>query len=64
MFIVIPTVPLPPEEIKAVVAGPNSVIVAWAPPPRSHGILIKYTLYSMSSTARSPTAKPLTPQVR
>ena len=38
------TVPERPADIKAVSAGPHSVMVAWRPPLHSNGPLLKYTL--------------------
>lgn len=39
------TVPSKPESIKAVVAGPKSVIVAWGAPKRPRGPITKYNVH-------------------
>ena len=38
-------VPGPPAAIRALPAGPHSIVVSWLPPERPNGILEHYTLY-------------------
>lgn len=41
-----PTVPTAPEGIRAVVTGPTTVLVSWAPPRPALGAILHYNLYS------------------
>ncbi|XP_076065783.1 cell adhesion molecule Dscam2-like isoform X4 [Oratosquilla oratoria] len=50
-------VPQVPGGIKVVVSSSTSVIVAWAAPQRTHGRLVKYTLYMRDAAARDPTTR-------
>ncbi|XP_050537388.1 cell adhesion molecule Dscam2 isoform X2 [Daktulosphaira vitifoliae] len=38
--------PGPPEEIKIAIASAQSLIVSWAPPKYSNGVLLRYNLYT------------------
>ena len=56
------SVPLAPSGIKLVVSGPTSVMVSWAPPPRTHGPLVHYTLH-YRAPGHPPTTRTLQPKV-
>lgn len=58
-----PAVPQAPVSIKAVVGGPNSIMVAWSLPKRTHGIITKYLLYMRAPPDREPVRRILPPQV-
>lgn len=57
------TVPQAPAKIKAVVGGARSVVVSWAAPLRTHGIITKYILYTRAPPERDPSRRILPPQV-
>ncbi|XP_069937284.1 cell adhesion molecule Dscam2-like, partial [Cherax quadricarinatus] len=57
-------VPQAPAGIKVVVGGGESVMVAWAPPQRSHGTITKYVLYVRAPPDRHATRRILPPQTR
>lgn len=42
---VLPKVPSAPAQIKAVLSGPNKIMVSWLPPKFSNGPLTGYTFY-------------------
>ncbi|MPC49523.1 Down syndrome cell adhesion molecule-like protein Dscam2 [Portunus trituberculatus] len=58
------TVPQAPSSIKAVVAGANSIVVAWSLPGRTHGVITKYLLYIRAPPERDPIRRILPPQNR
>ncbi|KAG7165542.1 Down syndrome cell adhesion molecule-like protein 2-like 10, partial [Homarus americanus] len=57
-------VPQAPARIKAVVSGPQSVMVTWSAPERPHGTITKYILYIRAPPERDSTRRILLPQTR
>uniref|UniRef100_T1IIC3 Down syndrome cell adhesion molecule n=1 Tax=Strigamia maritima TaxID=126957 RepID=T1IIC3_STRMM len=55
-------VPGPPADVKALVMSSDAILVAWKPPARQNGIILKYTLY-MRQAEKGGTQHPPTKHI-
>ncbi|XP_055385728.1 cell adhesion molecule Dscam2 isoform X15 [Condylostylus longicornis] len=46
-------VPEPPTDVKALVMGPEAILVSWRPPTQPNGVIQQYTVYSKAEGAES-----------